>query len=128
MLLGTLRGIIVAIVVSLLMLAHQGADPPVYALGRKPGTNVFRPLSDEHPEDETLPGLLLLRLDGRFFFGNAEHIGHKMKPLVREAKPKVVALDLGGVPDWNTQRSECLPRPRRGNGTWCVAMAGWTQS
>lgn len=99
MLLGTLRGIIVAIVVSLLMLAHQGADPPVYALGRKPGTNVFRPLSDEHPEDETFPGLLLLRLDGRFFFGNAEHIGHKMKPLVQEAKPKVVALDLGGVPD-----------------------------
>ena len=99
MLLGTLRGIVVAIVVSLLMLAHQGADPPVYVLGRKPGTNVFRPLSDEHPEDETFAGLLLLRIEGRFFFGNAEHIGHKMKPLVAEAKPKVVALDLGGVPD-----------------------------
>ena len=52
--------------VSLLMLAHQGADPPVYVVGRKPGTNVFRALSEEHPEDETLPGLLLLRLDGRF--------------------------------------------------------------
>jgi len=99
MLLGTLRGIVVAIVVSLLMLAHQGADPPVYVLGRKPGTNVFRPLSDEHAEDETFPGLLLLRLDGRFFFGNAEHIGHKIKPLVAAAKPNVIALDLGGVPD-----------------------------
>ena len=99
MLLGTLHGIVVAIVVSLLMLAHQGADPPVYVLGRKPGTNIFRPLSAEHPEDETFAGLLLLRIEGRFFFGNAEHIGHKMKPLVAEAKPKVVALDLGGVPD-----------------------------
>ncbi len=99
MLLGTLRGIVVAVVVSLLMLAHQGADPPIYVLGRKPGTNVFRPLSEEHPEDETFPGLLLLRLDGRLFFGNAEHIGHKMKPLVAEAKPKVIALDLSGVPD-----------------------------
>lgn len=99
MLLGTLRGIVVAIVVSLLMLAHQGADPPVYVLGRKPGTNVFRPLSEEHPEDETFPGLLLLRLDGRLFFGNAEHLGHKMKPLAAEAKPKVIALDLSGVPD-----------------------------
>ena len=57
MLLGTLKGIIVAIVVSMVMLAHQAADPPVYVLGRKPGTNVFRPLSDEHPEDETFPGL-----------------------------------------------------------------------
>ena len=58
-LLGTLKGIIVAIVVSMVMLAHQAADPPVYVLGRKPGTNVFRPRSDEHPEDETFPGLLL---------------------------------------------------------------------
>ncbi len=99
MLLGTLRGIIVAIVVSLFMLAYQGADPPVYVLGRKPGTNVFRPLSDEHPEDEIFPGLLLLRLDGRLFFGNAEQIGHKMQPLVAEAKPKIIALDLSGVPD-----------------------------
>jgi len=99
MLLGTLRGIVVAIVVSLLMLAHQGADPPVYVLGRKPGTNVFRPLSPEHPEDETFPGLLLLRLDGRFFFGNAEQIAHKMQPLVKESRAKLIALDLGGVPD-----------------------------
>ena len=36
-LLGTLKGIIVAIVLSLLALASQVADPPVYILGRKAG-------------------------------------------------------------------------------------------
>src|SRR5271167_313609 len=97
--LGTLKGIIVAIVLSMVMLAHQAADPPVYVLGRKPGTNIFRPRSDEHPEDETFPGLLLLRLEGRVFFANAEHIAQKVRPLVEEAKPTVVALDLSGVPD-----------------------------
>ena len=71
-LVGTLKGILVAIVVSLVALAYQVADPPVYVLGRKPGTNVFRPRSEEHPEDETFPGLLLLRLEGRVFFVNAE--------------------------------------------------------
>ena len=45
-LLGTLKGIIVAIIVSMVALAYQAADPPVYVLGRKPGTNVFRPRSD----------------------------------------------------------------------------------
>ena len=55
-LLGTLQGILVAIVVSLFALAYQVADPPVHVLGRKPGTNVFRPRSEEHPEDETFPG------------------------------------------------------------------------
>jgi len=34
--LGTLKGIIVAIVISLVGLAYQVADPPVYVLGRKP--------------------------------------------------------------------------------------------
>jgi high affinity sulfate transporter 1 len=98
-LLGTLKGIIVAIVVSLVALAHQVANPPVHVLGRKPGTDVFRPRSKEHPEDETFPGILLLRLEGRIFFFNAEHIGHKMKPLIDAAEPKVVAVDMSGVYD-----------------------------
>ena len=68
-------------------------------LGRKPGTNVFRPRSSEHPEDETFSGLLILRLEGRVFFANAERIGEKMRPLVAEARPRVVALDLSGVFD-----------------------------
>jgi MFS superfamily sulfate permease-like transporter len=44
-LVGTMKGIVVAIIVSLVTLAHQVADPPVYVLRRKPGTNVFRPQS-----------------------------------------------------------------------------------
>jgi hypothetical protein len=73
-LLGTLQGILVAIVVSLVALAHQTADPPVRELGRKPGTDVFRPRSKEHPEDETFPDLLMIQLEGRVFFANAEQV------------------------------------------------------
>ncbi len=127
MLLGTLKGIVVAIVVSMVMLSHQAADPPVYVLGRKPGTNVFRPLSKEHPEDETFPGLLLLRMDGRFFFANAEHIGQKMKPLVEEAKPNIVVLDLSGVPDLEytalKMLTEAEKRQRKlGVSLWIVGL------
>ena len=98
-LVGTMKGIVVAIVVSLVTLAHQVADPPVYVLGRKPGTNVFRPQSPEHPDDESFPGLLLLRPEGPIFFANAVHVAHKIEPLVREAQPKVVAVDASGVLD-----------------------------
>ena len=97
--LGTLKGILVAIVVSLVAIAYQMANPPVYVLGRKPGSNVFRPLSDQHPEDETFPGLLLIRVEGRIFFGNAERIADQIRPLLAEAKPGVVVLDLSRVPD-----------------------------
>jgi SulP family sulfate permease len=98
-LVGTLKGIVVAIIVSLIALAYQVADPPVYVLGRKPGTNVFRPRTDEHPDDEILPGLLLLRLEGRFFFANAGNVVHKIKMLIEGAQPKVVALHLRSVID-----------------------------
>lgn len=98
-LLGTLQGIVVAIIVSLIALAYQVSDPPIYVLGRKPGTNVFRPLSPEHPEDETFPGLLLLRPEGRIFFANAEQLGQKAIRFANEAKPKIVAIDFRAVPD-----------------------------
>jgi MFS superfamily sulfate permease-like transporter len=97
--LGTLKGILVAILVSVAALAYQAADPPVRVLGRKPGTNVFRPRSEEHPEDDTFPGLLLLRPEGRIFFANAGRIGDKIMALVAEAKPKVVLIDLSNVFD-----------------------------
>lgn len=99
MLLGTLRGIVLAIIVSLVALAQQVANPPVRVLGRKRGTNVFRPLSPEHPEDETYPGLLILRLEGRLFFLNAERIAEKVRLLIGAARPEVVLFDLSGVFD-----------------------------
>jgi sulfate permease, SulP family len=124
---GTLKGIIVAIVVSLVALASQVADPPVYILGRKPGTNVFRPRSKEHLEDETLPGLLLLRLEGRIFFANAEVIGQKIRVLVNQAQPKVVVLDLSAVFDLEYSALKALSEGEKrqrdhGVSTWLVGL------
>jgi sulfate permease, SulP family len=126
-LLGTLKGIIVAIVVSLVALAYQSVDPPVHVLQRKPGTNVFRPRSVDHPEDETFPGLLLLRLQGRIFFANAEHIAEKIRPLVDEMKPTTVILDLSGVSDVEytalKMLTEAEERQReRGISMWLVGL------
>jgi sulfate permease, SulP family len=125
--LGTLKGIVVAIVLSLVGLAYQVADPPVYVLGRKPGTNVFRPRGKEHLEDETFPGLLILRPEGRIFFANAEHIAEKIRHLADEAKPKVVAIDLGAVPDLEYTALKALvegeKRQReRGVRVWLVGL------
>ena len=125
--LGTLQGILVAIVVSLVALAYQVADPPLHVMARKPGTNVFRPRSEEHPEDETFPGLLVVRPEGRMFFANAAQIGEKMRPLIAEAKPKVVALDLGGVFDLEYTALKMLTeaeRRQRASGVllWLVGL------
>ena len=59
----------------------------------------FVRLSKEHPEDETFPGLLLTRIEGRIFFANAQHIGEKLLLLLDQAKPQVVVLDFSRVFD-----------------------------
>jgi MFS superfamily sulfate permease-like transporter len=99
LLFGTLQGIVVAVIVSLVSLASQAYSPPVYPLARKRGTSVFRPISEEHPDDEQFPGLLMLRVEGRVFFANAQRIGDLVWPLVEQAKPSVVLLDCRAITD-----------------------------
>jgi len=97
--LGTLKGIMVAVIVSLVALVFHAARPRLYVLARKPGTDVFRPRSHEHPDDETFPGLLIVRPEGSLFFANAQRIGEQLLPLMDAAEPRVVAMDFSAVPD-----------------------------
>lgn len=99
LLFGTLQGIVIAIIVSLIGLASQTAHPRVSVIGRKRGADVLRPLSPEHPDDETFPGLLILRPEGRLFFANAQQVADDIRARVIEHKPRVVALDLSRVTD-----------------------------
>ncbi len=90
---GTLKGIMAAIVISTAALIYETIQAPVYALTRKPGTNIFRRRSAEHSEDEIFPGLLIVRAEGRVYFANAQHVGDHLWALIHESKPQVVVLD-----------------------------------
>ncbi len=96
---GTLKGIVVAIIVSLIGLSSQAAYPRVSVIGRKRGADVLRPLSPEYPDDETFEGLLIVRPEGRLFFVNAQYVAELIRALVAQHKPRVLALDMSRVPD-----------------------------
>ena len=96
---GTLQGITVAIVLSLVGLGLQTAHPRISVIARKHGADVLRPLSPEHPDDETFVGLLILRPEGRLYFANAQNVADRIRALIAEHKPRIVALDLSRVPD-----------------------------
>jgi MFS superfamily sulfate permease-like transporter len=80
-------------------LASQTAHPRVSVIGRKRGADVLRPLSPEHPDDETFEGLLIPRPEGRLYFANAENVADQIRALVAQHEPRVVALDMSRVPD-----------------------------
>lgn len=126
-LLGTLQGILAAIIISLVSLAQQVTDPPVYRLGRKRNTNAFRPLSAEHPEDEVFAGLSILRPVGRLFFANAQRVGEKVRRLIDGSHTRVVALDLSAVFDVEYTVLKMLAEAEksmraRGIAVWLVGL------
>jgi MFS superfamily sulfate permease-like transporter len=127
LLLGTLKGIVVAIVVSMIGLASQTAHPRVSVIGRKRGADVLRPLSPEHPDDETFEGLLIVRPEGRIFFVNAQHVSDRIHELVAQYKPRVLAVDMSRVPDLEYSALQTLIEGEKrwaetGLETWLVGL------
>jgi high affinity sulfate transporter 1 len=96
---GTMQGIMVAVAASILALARQTNNPPVYELARKPGTDVFRRLDPDRYPDETFPGLLLLRAEGRMYFANSQTVIDRLMSLIDQHHPRVVLFDMSAVFD-----------------------------
>ena len=94
---GVLAGVVIGVVLSLGWLIYVATSPPMPLMGREPGTQVFRDLS-EHPDDERFPGIAVLRLDGGLFFATAEALEDRVRGLFADGKqPKALLLDLEGV-------------------------------
>ncbi len=124
---GTLKGIVVAIIVSMVGLASQTAQPRVSVIGRKRGADVLRPLSDEHADDETFEGLLIVRPEGRLFFVNAQNVTDRINELVAQHRPRVLVLDLSRVPDIEYSALQALMEGEKraadlGIDTWLTGL------
>jgi MFS superfamily sulfate permease-like transporter len=98
--LGTLKGILVAVILSLLSLLQQANNPPVYAVRRRPGTDEFEPITDRSGTDSGLPGLLILRAEGLAYFANTQVISEKLRALIDTAQPRVVIMDCRAIIDF----------------------------
>jgi sulfate permease, SulP family len=79
---GVLRGVLIAVLISLLTLAHE-ANHPRIVTGRP------------------VPGLLVVRPEGRLYFANGRRVSEQILQLAIETEPapRVVVLDADAVPD-----------------------------
>lgn len=124
---GTLKGIVVAIIVSMIGLVSQVTHPRVSVIGRKRGADVLRPLSPEHPDDETFEGLLIVRPEGRLFFANVQYVADHLRALITQHKPRVLALDLSRVHDIEYSALQALMEgeqrmTEQGVAVWLVGL------
>jgi high affinity sulfate transporter 1 len=91
---GVLAGVVIGIVLSLVWLISVSTHPAMPLLARKPGTNIFRE-ADEHPGDERLDGVVVVRMDGGLFFATSDALNDRLRD-VTSGSPEVVALVLDG--------------------------------
>ena len=89
--LGMLIGILIAAVFSLLEIALRAASPQTAVLGRLPGTDTYRRLR-RSPDAETIPGLVIFRLDAPLFFANANRFREGVIRAVEAAPEPVTEL------------------------------------
>jgi sulfate permease, SulP family len=94
---GVLAGVVIGIALSLLWLISVATRPALPLLAREAGTQVFREL-DEHPDDEQVPGVLVIRLDGGLFFATSDALEDRMRQLIH-ATPGLtgIVLDCGAI-------------------------------
>ena len=93
---GILAGVVIGIALSLVWLVYVVTHPLVSTLGRERGTQVFRDL-DTHPEDETTPGIVVLRMDGGVFFATADAFVDQVRAAVLDPGVGSVVLHFAGV-------------------------------
>src|SRR4029079_10623451 len=94
---GVLAGVMIGIGLSLLWLISVATSPKIPLLGREAGTQVFRDL-DEHPEDEQIPGVAVIRLDGWLFFATSDALEDRLREVVHSTPNLLgIVLDCEGV-------------------------------
>ncbi len=99
LLLGILKGVMVAVVASLLMLIRRAAQPHVAFLGRVSGTRHFSDL-ERNPENESIPGVLVFRVEAALLYFNAEYVRDQVREKVHSATGplQLVICDMSATP------------------------------
>jgi SulP family sulfate permease len=94
----TLPGLFIGIAVSLLLLLYRASRPNVAVLGRVPGAYHHWGDVARHPENEQVPGVVVLRVESGLFFANADHVRETIRERSVGGGVRAVVLDAQTMP------------------------------
>jgi SulP family sulfate permease len=107
--LGIQWGILVGVAASVLLFLVRTTRPYFAILGRIPASQTYVNIA-RHPHAETLPGIILVRVDAQFYFGNVSFLKETVRSLVRdsEAPVRYFVLEAAGVNDLDSAAAATL--------------------
>lgn len=96
--LGIQWGILVGVAASVLLFLVRTTRPHFAVLGRIPASQTYVNIG-RHPLAETLPGIILVRIDAQFYFGNVSFLKETVRTLVSESEEPVryFVIEAAGV-------------------------------
>jgi high affinity sulfate transporter 1 len=110
LLLGILKGVLLATAVSLLMLLAGASHPHVAILGRIPGSRRYSDL-ERHPDNESIQGALIFRVEGSLLYFNCDHVRNVIwSNIISAASLRLVICDLSNSPVLDVAGAQMLAR------------------
>jgi SulP family sulfate permease len=106
---GLLRGVLIGVVISLLLVLRRGSRPRTTELGRVPGTDYFADVI-RHPENERFPDVFVFRAEASLLYFNVEHVRDRFFELLsaRGDGVKLAIFFLGSCPGIDLAGAELL--------------------
>jgi sulfate permease, SulP family len=92
LLIDVLQGMLIGVLASLLFVIYRTSKPHVASLGRVPGVAGAYSDLERHPENEPVPGTLIVRPDTQLYYANAQTFRNRVRDMVAQASPPPNAL------------------------------------
>ncbi len=128
--LGIEEGILVGVGASMLWFIYRTTKPHVAILGRMPESTVYRNI-ERYPQVETVDGLLTVRIDSQFYYGNVTFLKDTLRQLEQQMRTplKAVVLDGAGINQLDSSAETALHHiveeyQERGIGFYFAAPKG----
>lgn len=106
---GILKGVMVAVIMSLIILIRKISHPNVAILGRIGNSNSYSDI-ERHPDNIQYPGVLIFRIESSILYFNAGEIKDKIYKHVEEytGKLKLVIIDMSASPFIDVEGSKMI--------------------
>jgi high affinity sulfate transporter 1 len=97
--LGILKGVLLAAVASILLLIRRAASPHVAFLGRIPGTDRFSDRA-RHPDNEPISGVVAFRVEAALLYFNVDNVAKAVTDRIdaETSGLRLVVADLSSTP------------------------------
>jgi SulP family sulfate permease len=106
---GIEAGILAGVVASLVWVVVRTTRPHVAVLGRLPNRTTYRNIL-RHPEAETIPGIIVLRIDAQLYYGNSSFLKETVNKLMgaSDVSVRAVVLDATSVNNVDSSADRAL--------------------